>query len=206
MNREISIWVGDLGAHNEGVLVGGWIELPMNQEDLRAEIKNLTNGADEYAVFDTDSEILPTINDPLSINIRAINAYAELVSEISDRDVEILKPLFEEHRIDNIYDAVAVVRNIDQLTILSYDPASDPFNFYELTRRDVTTWFLERWGDANDVPDSVFPYIDFKAFVNDSDGFFTPGRQHYVDDSVIQTDYDFKDLLDQIDEIVEGIY
>ena len=48
MNNEVKVWVGNLGKYNEGNLVGKWIELPIDEDDLEKVLESIGIDNEEY--------------------------------------------------------------------------------------------------------------------------------------------------------------
>ncbi len=56
LDEPIKLYIADLGAYNAGKLVGEWIELPMEEEDLNAVLKKLSrDGQGDYAIHDYEA-------------------------------------------------------------------------------------------------------------------------------------------------------
>lgn len=58
MNNEVKVWVGNLGKYNEGNLVGKWIELPIDEDDLEKVLESIGIDNEEYEeIFIADYDI-----------------------------------------------------------------------------------------------------------------------------------------------------
>lgn len=133
---EIKVYISNLGAYNRGCLVGKWLTLPMDAEELQAEIEDILNGKeaqtsrhqddinikdDEIAIHDYEA--------PFEIgeyeNVFEINRLAEDFSEIDDDEIE--------DYIDAIAEAVCDREKL--LTVLqnrSYLIVPEVYSFYDL--------------------------------------------------------------------------
>lgn len=50
---ELSIYIADLNAYNEGILKGEWLELPTEEEEIKEAInRQNNNGVSDYAIHD----------------------------------------------------------------------------------------------------------------------------------------------------------
>jgi len=95
----LKVYLTDLQAYNEGNLSGKWIELPMSQEDLNSEIKEvLEEGAVVSGFGDTHEEIFITDFEwTIECNLIEVNEYSSLsrlneqLEELESYDEEDLK-------------------------------------------------------------------------------------------------------------------
>lgn len=105
------IYISNLGAYNRGHLVGRWVDLPIDEDDLREIIKDVLNGEEAIKSRDfiwyEDEEI--AIHDyelPFEIseysNIFELNELAEDLEEIEE-DSDIVEVIADE-LLGNGYD------------------------------------------------------------------------------------------------------
>lgn len=50
MNRNPEIYVADLAAYNNGDLIGRWIDATLDPEDMLAEIQDMLEQGEEWAI------------------------------------------------------------------------------------------------------------------------------------------------------------
>jgi antirestriction protein len=146
---EIKIWLGDLGAYNAGKLVGEWLALPMDSDELQAKIDQYTdNGRGDYFIADHECEIPALVkesSDPLKLN--------ELAEEMADlRDDEITRV---KYLLGQGYDADDALAKYEDV------------QFYpDMTLRQVAEQLVDD-GCFGDIPDSIANYIDYEAIGRD---------------------------------------
>ena len=59
----VNVYVANLGAYTRSELVGEWLSLPMDQEELTLEIKKILGNDEEYAIHDYESDLGITISE-----------------------------------------------------------------------------------------------------------------------------------------------
>lgn len=61
---EIKLYIANLAKYNEGELVGKWITLPTEEDELRETISDVLGTDEEYAIHDTNQKLSSrTIHD-----------------------------------------------------------------------------------------------------------------------------------------------
>lgn len=62
-NLEVRAYVVNLNDYNDGILTGGWIDLPQEEEEINELVYNLTDeGKNDYEILDIDSNQKVGIN------------------------------------------------------------------------------------------------------------------------------------------------
>ena len=167
MTTNTRIYIANLGKYNEGELVGEWVNLPIEDEELeevyirikvarRDEDGNfipycMENGIcyEETAIHDYESEFL-TVDEYDSI--AELN---NLVLELEDLDTweqNAVKAYCEAYS-DNICEA------IDSLNDITF------WNDYTL--EDLAHELVEECYFDNNTPDFIRNYFDYEAFARD---------------------------------------
>lgn len=81
----LKIWVGNLGKYNEGELVGGWIELPQEKENLDKflkEVVGLNEEYEEYLINDFETDLPYKVSEYDSIS--ELNLLAKVAQDVVD--------------------------------------------------------------------------------------------------------------------------
>lgn len=144
----IRIFLTNLAKYNEGELVGEWIELPIEEEELQEAIKDILGEDEEF--FITDYEGIPSISEyesPYKLNDIALELQKHDVGEVT------LRALMEV--IGDIEQALEVIREQDYFIV------EDVSSYKELAQKEGVEGFL---------PFCIFeveqagalPYIDFE--------------------------------------------
>ena len=78
---EIRIYVANLAAYNEGRLVGDWLTLPMDEEELTEAIKKILGKDEEWAIHDYEAPFsIHEYDSPYELN--------KLLEDLEDIDEE----------------------------------------------------------------------------------------------------------------------
>lgn len=112
------VFLTDLAAYNEGILIGKWLELPMDEEELKAEINQVLKDGFEAAqkedlccdsrheeYFITDWEGLGFMDLDIYSNIFRINEDLQDLEDFSE-DEEILEALIDEYGLEEALDII----------------------------------------------------------------------------------------------------
>lgn len=150
----INIFITNLKKYNEGELIGEWVELPINAEELKkvCERIGINEEYEEYFITDYECDFMK-IGEYESIS--SLNEIAEKISELDEEEKKVVKALISEcsYTID---EAIEKVNNGDY--IIYYD-------CNDIT--DVAYQVVEECGYLNDVPDTVARYFDYESFGRD---------------------------------------
>jgi len=143
----MKIWLGNLGMYNHGILIGKWISLPMQEEDLDAERFAIceVDGVDhEYFIADWECEIKGIVHEYANIN--ELNYIAENLERLSEYDMQRLKYLIEEESY-KFHEALERLEDVEV--------------WQDSTIKDVAYDLVEQ-GCIN-----IENYIDYDAIVRD---------------------------------------
>ena len=145
------IFLTNLRKYNDGECVldcGKWIELPMDSDDLQAEIDEIC-GDDEY--FITDYEAYWGINE--YDNPFEVNELAERIDALDKWDEEKLEALVEEGG----YDVEEALDMLDDVIV--YSDCT--------TMSEVAEQLADETGLLDHIPDNLKYYFDFEAYGRD---------------------------------------
>jgi len=159
----LKVYLTDLQAYNEGNLSGKWIELPMSQEDLNSEIKEvLEEGAVVSGFGDTHEEIFITDFEwTIECNLIEVNEYSSLsrlneqLEELESYDEEDLKRIsyLTEHRN---YDLETAIEKYEEVVI-----------YENSTLEEVVEEYISQTIDLDDLPSIISNNIDYKSIAYD---------------------------------------
>lgn len=160
------VFITDLEAYNDGHLVGSWVELPQNQDDLAEAIEDVLyrgrneckhqNHHEEFFITDYEAEITVSEYD----DIYRLNELAERLENINTYNLQKLKLLSYEG-----YNEREVLDNgLDTYEVDIHDYSSDTsfIDVYELLAYDMV-----EEGFFGSVPTSYANYIDYSAIGRD---------------------------------------
>lgn len=150
---EVKIFITDLASYNEGRLVGRWVELPMDEDDLQSEIDSILQ-ADHEEIFITDYESNVSISIGEYDNIFSLN---EIIQEAENEDVQVLEALI--YVSSDFKDALE--RSQQGNYIIYHDVNSCEDLGYLLVHE---MGFL---GDLENLSDELQRYIDYESIGRD---------------------------------------
>lgn len=157
----ISIYITNLGMYNEGVLLGGWVSLPVTESDLDRIFADVTDDFHEE-VFISDFECDCGLNIGEYSGIRELN---ELASELEDLDADQIK-VFRAMVGNWGYEPEDAIEKIDDSYI--WQNCS--------TMTEVAEQYLDESGMLDELPEWAQGYIDYESYGRDMEieGRFTP--------------------------------
>ncbi len=148
----IKIWLGDLGAYNEGNLRGEWLELPMDADMLSEKIRQYSrNGEGDY--FIADYEV------PDWLRKRAVSEHSSPI-ELNDL-AEQLEGLSEHDQMRVGYlidDGASVTDALDGYEDVDFYP--------DMTLKQLAEHFVDE-GLFGEIAPSIINYIDYEAIGRD---------------------------------------
>lgn len=157
----LKIYLTNLGKYNEGELVGEWVDLPVDDDELQEVFKRIGIGAtdefgqpyEEYFITDYESEIPGLIVDEYD-SLDKLNALAETIDAFDEWDLKLFRNASEAGLIDDIED---------------FDP--DRFRLYDGVYDDQAlgeTIIDEMYGDLSELPQDVLEdNFDYEGFGRD---------------------------------------
>ena len=150
----MNIFITNLGKYNEGELLGEWVELPIDAEELKkvCERIGINEVYEEYFITDYECDFMK-IGEYESIS--NLNEIAEKLGELDEEEQKVVKALISEcsYTIDEA---------IEKVNCGDYSIYSDCDNM-----TDVAYQVVEECGYLNEVPDTVARYFDYESFGRD---------------------------------------
>lgn len=148
----IQVYVGNLGAYNRGFLIGKWIELPIDNEELKKAINTILSPIDEeYAIFDSKCDYFEISEYD---NIFRINEKAKTLEELNEYELKEFKAISEY--IPNFDEAIDVLKS------KNYTYLSDVSNEKELGEYVVNNGLF-----GISIPEPLISYIDYESIGRD---------------------------------------
>lgn len=175
----ISVFITNLGKYNEGELVGQWLDLPANKDDIRQALIDI--GVDN---INYEEYFLTDYESPITGVTCYINEYSQLceISELAIALDSLTKDelaLYESaielgDNISTLQDLISLTDKLDEYQLLT-----DVYNEY-----DLGYYWLEESGcyDLSILGNLSF-YIDYERFGRDiqleQSGLFTTNGYIY---------------------------
>lgn len=131
---EIKVFLTNPGKYNEGQLIGKWVEMPINEDELKEALEDIGINEEYEEFFITDYEAPFKINEYDSIETinEEIEAYEDALESVGDEDA--LQALLDEgyslNEIDN-YDYY-IHYNVSDMSDIAYNYVNECYNVNEL--------------------------------------------------------------------------
>ena len=159
----LKIYITDLSAHNQGNLVGRFVSLPMDEDELNNEIQSiLKEGSDACGFNETHEEVFITdFEFDSEFKLFEVNEYSS-ISELNEKCEELAQ--FDEDDLKRIsyllehlnYDLEDAIEKYDEVTI-----------YENMTMKDVAEEYIESTVDFSNIPAIVAQNIDYDAIARD---------------------------------------
>lgn len=168
----MEIYITDLAAYNNGHLIGEWVALPMDADDLKAKINEiLATGAEVYGeneheeIFITDYECdFMTIGE--YSNPFELNEMAEQAENLSDYELKAVKFLLNNYLVKDFNEAL--------------EKYEDVIIHEDATMEDIAYAFVNECYGIDSLPAIIANNIDYEKI----------GREMEMDGSYYEQDGD----------------
>lgn len=171
MDKEIKIYVANLGAYNNGELRGAWFTLPTPLKEIfkvvfkADELDEYGNPHGDYAIHDYEASF--KIHEYSSIE--RLNEVAEMFDSLSDEDVELIIELKNQGVIDNLLDGQ---HELDK--VIRYDGCEN--------MSDVAQLHLENQYNNEQHP-LVFRHFNYQSYGEEIE---SSGTFFYLNNSIVE--------------------
>lgn len=159
----LKIFFTDLAAYNNGYLAGEWLTLPLEIEELEANIKDvLAKGEqlckdgihEEWFITDYEWEDVSIFSVDEYENIYTLNEKIKLIDEsIEPWQHRIVKVLLDNGLADTIEDAI--------------DKVDEVIVYENSTMADIAEQYIEEYTDLNGYHPLVIHHIDYEGIGRD---------------------------------------
>lgn len=149
----LRIYLTNLGKYNEGYLIGEWVTLPVDDDELE-EVKKrigINEQYEEWFITDYESDIDGVEVHEYS-NIDELNELAEMLDGLEDYEIEIIEAMLSEGYSIN----EAIDKKDDCMIYYNCDDMAD-----------VAEQYAEETGLLDSIPENLRNYFDFEAFGRD---------------------------------------
>ncbi len=156
----LKIYITDLAAYNCGYLIGEWITLPLEEDELRASIKvilaqgqeSCNNGLhEEYFITDSESDLLSAeeYSNPYELN----RQIALIEESIEPHQYKSVKILLDYGLASSLEDAIS---KIDEVIV--YEDSS---------MTDIAEQYIDEYVDLNGYSPLIIHHIDYEGIGRD---------------------------------------
>ena len=162
----LKIYITDLAAYNNGYLVGEWVSLPINEEDLSLKIKDILEAGskacgfgethEEYFITDYEFETEFKLFEVEEYsNPYTLNEELEKFVALEDYDLKRVSFLLDQNLVCNIDEALE-----------RYD---DVIIYENMSLKDVVEEYIEETIDLSNIPEIIRNNIDYESIASDFD-------------------------------------
>jgi antirestriction protein len=151
---EVRIYLTNLAKYNEGKLIGKWIDLPIDDDELQKELKAILGSDEEYFITDFEAPFgIEEYESPFKLN--------EFVWQLEELDEQDQEKMF--YLLDTIgYDREEALEHYEDVVFYS-----------GMTLEDVAEELIED-GVFGNLSDTIKLYIDYEKLARDLsiDGYY----------------------------------
>ncbi len=140
------VFVQNLAKYNEGSIVGKWLSIPMDEDELHEDIEEIIGEDEEYIITDTESPFEIGAYD----SIEEWNYFLKLI-EREKISFNVVAMLLDE--FDNYEEVISVIEN-GSIRI-----------FYGVeSMEDVAKIIMDDYGYLKDAPGIIERHFDYKSY------------------------------------------
>ncbi|MCB4766581.1 MAG: antirestriction protein ArdA [Sulfurovum sp.] len=165
----LQIYLTDLECYNNGHLVGDWVKLPMDKDDLAFTVKMILgkgeklcndNFHEEYLITDFEFFTIPVFNIEEYDNIYTLNNKTLLLEELKEYELKIVKFLLDNGICSTIEDALEETDNV-----IVYE---------DMSMAEVAEIIIEESYDLDALPSIISSHINYESIARDLEyeGFY----------------------------------
>ncbi|MEG1553991.1 MAG: antirestriction protein ArdA [Rikenellaceae bacterium] len=157
VDTNTKIYIANLGKYNEGELVGAWLNLPTNEEELQETFDKicLNDEYEEYAIHDYESGM-----GELEIgefeDIETLSENIEQIENLDEYEYIALRAFLENTVSQDIDNAL---KNVNDGNFCIYNGCNN--------MEDVAMEYVYQAGILESMPENLQCYFDFKAYGRD---------------------------------------
>lgn len=166
----ISIYIADLNAYNNGYLKGEWVSLPVDEEVLDMVMDKYSNfGQTDIAIHDDECDFM-RIGEYDSIS--NLNTIAEEMESLDETELQVFKAYLDNYGESYIDDALQTLR-------------SGNYAIYHNCRdmEEVARQYIEGTGLLGDMPEHLQCYFDYESYGRDME---INGTFVYIDGDYVE--------------------
>lgn len=173
----MEIYITDLAAYNNGHLIGEWVSLPMDEDDLKAKINEILTIGAEVCEDDEHEEIFITDYECNFIEIGEydnpfkLNKIAQQADELNDHERKMVGFLLRNGLVSNFEEAL--------------DKYEDVIIHEDSRMEDVAYDFIDGFYNLKDLPPIIANAIDYRQI----------GRELEMDGRYFEEDGDIYEYL-----------
>jgi len=175
----LKIYLTDLAAYNNGYLIGKWVDLPLEQNELNKEVQQiLTDGStacgygethEEWFITDYEWEDVKLFDMDEYANLEELNKKIQLLQELDPSQLKAVRFLLFEGITTDVVEAI--------------EKADDVIVYEDTTILDRAYELLEECYDVEKLPSIIQNNIDYDGIAR---GLEMDGTYVVLDDDVFE--------------------
>ncbi len=155
----IKVFITDLAAYNEGNLVGKWVELPKDEDELEEIIREILNEGHCGEVLCYHEEFFITDYEaPFKVggyeDVYRLNEWAERLENCKEEDEDVIRAIFDY--AGSVEEGFTILEDGDYRVYKACDNMTD-----------VAMEIVEEQGILSNVPENIAQYFDYEAYGRD---------------------------------------
>jgi len=173
----LKIYLTDLAAYNSGALVGKWINLPIEEDELQLELKNILalgeqavdgTNHEEWFITDYEWENISFLKIDEYENIYKLNENLQLLEVLNQYQLKAVKFILDEQYTNDIEDAIL--------------KAEDVTIYEDQTIEDVAYDLMQECYEIPKLPSIISNNIDYTSIAHELE---MDGTHHVVGNDVL---------------------
>ena len=155
----MEIYITDLAAYNNGHLIGEWVSLPMDEDDLKTKIDEILAIGVQACEDDDHEEIFITDYECDFMNIGEydnpfkLNEIAEQIDGLNDHEIKMVKFLLQNGLVKDFEEAL--------------EKYEDVIIHENSTMEDVAYEFVNECYNLDSLPSIISNNIDYQSIARD---------------------------------------
>jgi len=151
---DVRIYLTNLAQYNAGCLIGKWLDLPLDEEELSKEVKAVLGSDEEYFITDYEADFRIEEYE----NLHELNSFAEALSELDE---------YEQEKVFYLIESIGYKREE------ALERHEDVTFYKGMTLEDVAEELISE-GCFGSIPDNIQWYLDYEKIARDlsMDGYY----------------------------------
>ena len=169
--RDVKIYITNLGKYVEGYLIGKWVQLPIDEDDLEKVLEaiGIDDYYEEFFISDYETEIVSVGNSIGEYSsLVELNKLAERLESLCQYDTDKLEAVLEYTSCGSITELLELIDELDDFDLLPDVDDDEALGYYYADECCCI-----------DIPEHIRSYFDFESY----------GRDIRLESNIIYTTY-----------------
>ena len=169
--RDVKIYITNLGKYVEGYLIGKWVQLPIDEDDLEKVLEaiGIDDYYEEFFISDYETEIVGVGNSIGEYSsLVELNKLAERLESLCQYDADKLEAMLEYTSCRGVTELLELIDELDDFDLLPDVDDDEALGYYYADECCCI-----------DIPEHIRSYFDFESY----------GRDIRLESNIIYTTY-----------------